>query len=531
MRLLPGPALAAWAAAAGLCASALAPAPAAARPADLRPTSPSTVVVAWSAMPAGTDPLVTDDQYSTDIEALLYDPLYYETPGRAYAPDLARTWQVGAGGRTYTYVLNPKARWSDGRPVRAADVVSSLRAYASPRDTGAEAGRFGDLLSARAMGAETVRVRLRRPDPAWPGLVAGLPILPAPVPAPSARRGAAPAPPAVTDGPYAVRRWDAQTGLVSLAANPAYFRGAPHVARIEVRVVPSPAATLAGLRRGTVQVAVLPPGWAQVVRRTAGLTGHAVDGAGVALIAFNVARTPLRQAAVRRALALAVDRPALIRAAGPAGAVVPPGPWPAALGGAAPTSAAFDPALARRLLAAAGWRLGKGGVRRRDGRPLALSLRYPATAPALARAVAYVAESWRRVGVGVRLVPAPFAALTASAAAGAYQALALGAAFGGGAALGALLGGRAAFPPRGEDVARYANPLVTALLLSDGQGAAEAAPPPAVLDALAALLAEGPPYLPLWSDTSLVVTSATLSNFVANPWGPDLYQAQRWIVP
>lgn len=531
MRLAPGPALSAWAASAGLCASVLAAAPAAARPADMRPASPSTVVVAWSAMPAGTDPLVTGDQYSADIESLLYDPLYYETPELAYAPDLARTWQVRAGGRTYTYILNPKARWSSGRPVRAADVVASLRAYASPRDTGAEAGRFKDLLTVRAVGPEMVRVRLRRPDPAWPGLLAGLPILPAP--APSAAKGAAPSPPAVTDGPYDVRRWDAQTGFVSLAANPAYFRGAPHVARLEVRVVPSPAAALAGLRRGTLQVALLPPDWAAVVHRTPGLTGHAVDGTGVALIAFNVAAAPLRQAAVRRALVLAVDRTVLIHAMGQAGAEVPPGPWPAALGGASPAATAFDPALARRLLAAAGWRVGTGGggVRRRDGRPLALTLRYPTNAPVLARAVAVVAGSWRRVGVGVRLAPAPLTTVTASAASGAYQALALGAAFGGGAALGALLGGRSEFPPRGEDVARYANPLVTALLRYDGQGAAEAAPPPAVLDALATLLAEDPPYLPLWSDTSLVVTSATLSNFIPNPWGPDLYQAQRWILP
>lgn len=507
-------------------------APAGARPADLHPATPSTVVVALSAMPQGVDPLVTSDQYSADIEALLYDPLYFETPTATYAPDLATSWQVRDRGRLYVYNLNPKARWTSGRPVDAADVVASLRAYASARDTGHGRGAFADLLSASAAGPHRVSVRLRRPDPAWPGVLAGLPILPDGSAAPpTPAKGQPRALIGPTDGPYLLRRWDAEAGVISLAANPAYFRGAPHVAGIDVRVVPAASAALYGLRHGTLQVAILPPAWAASLKRAAGLAIHVVSTMGVEMIAFDVQSAPLRQAAVRQALSLAVDRGSLIRAAVGGGGAVPVGPWPTALPSAPAQPEPFDPSLARGLLSSAGWRVGPGGVRERAGRRLTVTLRYPARSPSLRRAVAIVARNWRAVGVQVTLLPESWARLARDAAAGRYQALAMGAAFGGGASLTELLSGPAADPPRGQDIARYANPTVNALLAQDGESADEAAPPAPVLAALAAILAADPPYLPLWSDTGLVVTSATLSGFVVNPAGPDLYQPQTWILP
>ncbi len=529
-----------WAAIVAVGALAASP-QAAARPSQIRPTSPSTVVVALSAMPDGTNPLVTDDQYSADVEALLYDPLYYETPTLTYAPDLATAWDVGARGRAYTYTLNPKARWTSGRPVDAADVVASLKAYASARDTGAERGRFADLLSVTALGTERVEVTLRHPDPAWPGVLAGLPILPAPAPrsrttaktgpVASAKGAVHAAQPPATDGPYVLTHWDAQSGLISLAANAAYFRGAPRVARIELRVVPAPQGAFAALRKGAVQVAILPPTLAAAARKAPGLTSRTVSGMGLALVAFNVTAAALRPAAVRRALSLAVDRAAVMRAAGVVGAQVPNGPWPAVFDGVAPPTAGYDPALARSLLHKAGWRPGAGGVLRRDGRRLALTLRYPAGSGRIGRAAVSVASAWRRLGVAVALDPEPFVALESAAASGRYQALLMGAVFGQGVDLAALVGGRADFPPAGQDIARYDSPLVRAVLSSGAQSAAAAVPPPTVFELVASLLDRNPPYLPLWSDTSLVVTSATLSGFTPNPAGPDLYQPQLWTLP
>lgn len=503
-----------------LLLGAVLPRRAAARPTDLRPTAPSTVTVALSALPEGVDPLTTDDQYSRDIEALLYDPLYYVTPDMAYAPDLAESWQVGRGGRTYTYSLDPRARWTDGQPVTATDVVASLRAYASQADTGPLRSGFSDLLRVEAIGTERVQVTLRVPDPDWPGVLAGLAILPARALVRGQR--ATPLVGGPTDGPYALRRWDGAGGLIVLGANASYFRGAPHVARIVLRVIPDATQALADVRRGAVQVAALPPDLAGVAARLADVEVHEVAGDSVTMIALNVRSGPLARLAVRRALALAVDRPALLAALHEPGPV-PAGPWPASFPTSAATALPYDPAEARRLLGEAGFAPAAGDGVRQPGRLLSLSLSYPSDATSLAQAAAVVARDWRAVGVRVRLSAEPVPVFEADLRRGRFEAAATTAVFGDGASLVNLVDG--------ADVAGYANGRARALLARDGQTLDRAVPPAPTLVALAALLDQGSPYLPLWAGRSVVVTSPTLAGFAVSPAGPDIYQPQRWILP
>jgi peptide/nickel transport system substrate-binding protein len=40
--------------------------------------------------------------------------------------DLATTWELSKDGKVYTFHLNPKAKWHDGKPVTAEDVVYSM---------------------------------------------------------------------------------------------------------------------------------------------------------------------------------------------------------------------------------------------------------------------------------------------------------------------------------------------------------------------------------------------------------------------
>ncbi|MCL6596848.1 MAG: hypothetical protein K6V73_11685 [Firmicutes bacterium] len=464
----------ALAAAALAAAPALAPPAVGARSVPLHPARPGTVTVALPAMPAGANPLRTGDQYSLDVELLLDDPLYVATPAGGYAPDLARSWQTSAGGRVWRYALDPRARWTDGRRVTARDVVWSLEAYRSARDASPLRAAFSVLAWARALGPQEVEVGLRRPWPGWMGLLAEVPILPAP----TGSRGAAIAP---TDGPYRLVRWDRAGGSVALAANPGYFRTPPHVPELVLRAM-APAAALAALRRGTVQVAILPPAWTAAVRASPSLVAHLVPGRGLDLLVMRTVRGPLAQADVRRALALATQRAALVPILCGGPGAVPGGPWPPALA-PSPPPPPYDPAAARALLAAAGWTPGPGGVRRRGGRALRVVVLYAGGSMTVASALAHMAAQWRRVGVGLVPRPVDFAALSARLRSGAFQAAALGAAFGVGADPRALV-----------------------------QGAGKTA------------------YLPLAACASLVATGADLRGFVPNPQGPDLYQPQRWFV-
>lgn len=70
-----------------------------------------------------------------DIHVLsaLFEGLVGEDPKTlAPVPGVATRWEVSADALTYTFHLRPDARWSDGRPLVAADFVSSARRALSP---------------------------------------------------------------------------------------------------------------------------------------------------------------------------------------------------------------------------------------------------------------------------------------------------------------------------------------------------------------------------------------------------------------
>lgn len=62
------------------------------------------------------------------VEGLVYESLLTLHPTTlAWMPSLATHWQISSDRRTYRYRINPNARWSDGQPVVADDVVATYK--------------------------------------------------------------------------------------------------------------------------------------------------------------------------------------------------------------------------------------------------------------------------------------------------------------------------------------------------------------------------------------------------------------------
>lgn len=79
-------------------------------------------------------------------------------------PGLAESWDISADGRQYTFKLNPKATFSDGRPVRASDVLFTLRKIMDPQSDAAQiATNFDqvDLSRTKVVDEHTLLVTLR----------------------------------------------------------------------------------------------------------------------------------------------------------------------------------------------------------------------------------------------------------------------------------------------------------------------------------------------------------------------------------
>jgi peptide/nickel transport system substrate-binding protein len=323
---------------------------------------------------------------------------------------------------TLAFDLDPRARWHDGRPVAANDVVTALD---RARDT-ATGGRYAPLLAeiaeVRAEGQRRVVFRFRRAyaeqlydavfhvPPLPSHLVGGVPQ--------EALAASAFAQSPVGNGPYRwVRHVPGQ--LVELAAVNGHFLGTPGIRRLVFRIVPDADARLNLLLSGEADglEGVSPP-LANIERLRAGgrLDLVPVASGNLGYVLFNF-RDPadstrtrphpvLGDVRARRALVLALDRPTMVRSVYGPYAAVPEGPtsqlwWIRSL---APAAIPGDTAAARRLLAEAGWTDHDGdGVLDRDGRPLVLRFNVPAPSAARRMIALQMQEQLRRIGVRLDL--------------------------------------------------------------------------------------------------------------------------------
>jgi peptide/nickel transport system substrate-binding protein len=336
----------------------------------------------------------------------IFDGLVTHDAARRPQPALASAVpEASQDGRTWTARLRRGVTFHDGSSFGPEDVVATYRTLLDPKMASPMASSFRMVESVRQTGPDTVEFRLRHAYvPFVHKLVLG--ILPAESLSGGGRLQELPVNTRpVGTGPYKLTEWRRGERLV-LAANDRYWAGPPKIKRVTVAFVPDDNTRAQRMRRGDFDGTVLPPALAGTFAHTDGMTvyGHdTADYRGVMLPQKNPVTADL---AIRRALNLAADREGMIRAllAGrgkPAYGPVPPVP-----GSFAEPTAAFrhDPAQAARILDAAGWRAGEGGVRSKDGRQARFTLMYP-SADSVRKALASgFASDAGKVGVRVDLI-------------------------------------------------------------------------------------------------------------------------------
>lgn len=122
------------------------------------------------------------DSYKStqDIFGLMYETLLGMDPLTSeFVPGLARRWSISDDKRTFTFELDPAARWSDGRPVVAADVRWTFDAIMNPtNETGPNKVALEVFAPPEIIDAHTVRFTAREVH--WRNLLAagGFAILP-----------------------------------------------------------------------------------------------------------------------------------------------------------------------------------------------------------------------------------------------------------------------------------------------------------------------------------------------------------------
>ena len=328
--------------------------------------------------PTDLDPAAVGDASSSAVVAQLFETLTTFDEALELRPALAESWRIEDGGRRVVFQIRPGLTFSDGSPLRAADVVRSwLRiidpAAPSPLVTimldveGALEYVRGDG-SAEDVGltadeaANTVTVDLVRPAAEFVTVVASPTFSVVP---PGVGRDAdalLAGDGFVASGGYALT--DATPSTMTLTANPAYWAGPPAIGEITVVNDLGGASAVDAFEEGELDYAFISESDASWIAYDPELGPQLreVPSMSVDFYGFDSSRPPFDDVRVRRAFAAAIDwrRIAVLAVSDPDGvatSMVPPGIPGRSDRDVLPV---YDPDAARALLADAGFPGGAG---------------------------------------------------------------------------------------------------------------------------------------------------------------------------
>lgn len=331
----------------------------------------ATLRVAFDAEWTALDPHFHSFPYNLAVAYHLFDALTAHDAAQKVVPRLARAWRpLGAEG--WEFALRDDARFQDGSPVTAADVVASvarIRAIRnSPGPLTTVIRPVGEVI---ARDARTVAVMTSAPTPMLPSLLTSVFVVPARL-ADATQEDFAAGRAQIGSGPFRFVSYARGDRLV-LKPNPAHWGEKPAWARAELRIITNAGAREAALMAGDVDF-IVNPSTASVerLRSDPNFRVHTAVSTRITYLQMHQGeapksdmggtggRNPFADARVRRAVTLAIPRQAICERildglAIPASQIICPGQ-----SGHDPTLAveAPDPDQARRLLAEAGWSRG-----------------------------------------------------------------------------------------------------------------------------------------------------------------------------
>ncbi len=319
-----------------------------------------------------------------------------------FAPRLATRWEWAPDSLSIRFTLDERARWHDGRRVRAEDVRFSFDVAHDPATGTSVTQLLANVDSVTAPDSLTAVAYFRRRSPQqFFDLTYNLFVLPRhlldSVPRSQLRTAAFGKAP-VGSGRFRFVRW-VPNERIELIADTANWRGRPKLDRVIWAFAPDPTAATNKLFAGEADVLeVLRGPMLDRVKTAESLRAVEYPSLSIGYLGFNTAQAPFDDRALRRALAAAVDRQSLVTNVFDTLGYVAVMPVPRVFGASRP-SAAFDPSAASRSLDSLGWRMGPDSVRTRGGRRLAFSVLVPGTSAPRQRLAVLLQAQWKRVGV------------------------------------------------------------------------------------------------------------------------------------
>jgi peptide/nickel transport system substrate-binding protein len=353
--------------------------------------------------PQFINPLLAISDADRDLSTLTYSGLMGLSGDGVLVPVLAESYTVSEDGKTYTFSLRSNARFTDGSPVTADDIVFTVKKAQDPALKSPEYANWSGV-TVMAVDKKTVRFSIAKPYAPFLGLTT-LGILPARLwknvsntEFPFSALQTSP----VGTGPFKVtsvsRNASGLIEKISLVANPYYALGRPYLDGMRFSFYANTEDLKAALRSGAIESSY-------------GISAANALTAPYARV-FGVFFNPNENQAyvhieVRKALSLAIDRQHIVTKvlggyATPILGPIPPGD---ATVEQTPVPRLSNPtAEAARLLEAGGWVYDGGARAWKNGKAkqtlAMITLRTP-NVPELKNVASAVKGDWEKLGIAV----------------------------------------------------------------------------------------------------------------------------------
>ncbi len=364
-----------------------------------------TLIVGLLDEPSSLLPLYPSMEGQSPIVIKLFEPLHKIGKDGKVKPGIATSWFYSEDLKSITYSIRPDAKWWDGKPITADDIVYTYNLMKNPKTgyLGAYSLRYID--NVEKINEHSVKFTFKG---IYADELLNSNIYPLPFHKIKNEKDIKTSlfnfeP--VGDGPFKLDKW--VRGIrIELVANPDYYLGRPPIDRIIYWFAPSIDALIDEVKLGHIHIAPnLPPG------KYEGLKGYKkviTPGNSYTYIGWNLRNPLFKDKKVRKALTEAINRKKIIK-------TVLSGYGEVSTGPIVPSNWAYDenlkplpynPAEAKKILATFGWK-----DRNRDGyldkkrKTFKFTLLVDENDPTRKPVADMIAKDLKKIGIKVKVIP------------------------------------------------------------------------------------------------------------------------------
>ncbi len=422
-QLLTGVAAAGGMAAVGLLRGRVPEAGQAATP-GLQPQKGGQIIVGISQEPQNFNPLMPTIESQRGLHMAIYDDLWRIDPKGNYVANLATEIPTQANGgiskdgTLFTVKLRKDAKWHNGQPFSAKDVVFTWQTLMNPKVSAFSTVGFDQIDSMWAVDDFTVKFKMKQTYSPILVALSDLFIVPEHILGKSGdiNKDEFNTKRPIGTGAFRFGEWVAGDH-VTLEANKAYHGPGPYLDRLIFKYIPDLTVLFTQFKTGEIDITGIqgiPVDLYPEAKNLPNINLFVTPGTTYDCIAPNFLLPLFQDKRVRQALYYGMDRRPIVEKiflglVPEAESYVPPQSW--AYNPKIKGYHKYDPEKAKNLLEAAGWKVGPDAIRVKDGKRLSFENACTAGNKQREQIQQLLQQQWRQIGVEMKINNKPAAVL------------------------------------------------------------------------------------------------------------------------